>query len=38
LSWTRDWPSYWLSSRWDAQTLTVHDPLGLLLPWVSHGA
>ena len=22
LSWTRDWPSYWLSSRWDAQTLT----------------
>ena len=22
LSWTRDWPSYWLSSRWDAQTRT----------------
>jgi cell division protein FtsZ len=26
LSWTRDWPSYWLSSRWDAQTLTPQQP------------
>jgi len=25
LSWTRDWPSYWPSSRWDAQTLTVQQ-------------